>query len=242
MSFIDALRRFFKPTPEEKAEKLKAKITDMYGQTADRRYYLEQLYKLGPELAPKRLIMRFTRTCDNSTNDQEEKELTKQLLVALENASIEPLKDFLSKNDKDFNWPYRTLKELISQEEMTQFLVHLLNTIGPEYVRNPERKEQLILVIKSYDNDEIGHAVLPYLKDDNETIRFVAAQTILEQGHDYSIDALADRFDKESSGRVLTLIAEAFRAKEWTIPEEKREAVSNHLPSGMRLNSSGVIV
>jgi len=242
MSFFEALRKFFNPTPEEKADKLKAKITDMYGQTADRRYYLEQLYKLGPEYAPKRLILRFTRTCDNSSNDQEEKEYTKQLLVALGSASIEPLKEFLNKNDKDFNWPYRTLKELISQEEMTAFLTHLLNTIGPDYVRSPERKEQLILVVKSYENDAIGHAVLQYLGDDNETIRFVAAQTIIDQGHDYSIEALADRFDKESSGRVLTLIAEAFRAKEWTVPEEKREAVSNHLPSGMRLNSSGVIV
>lgn len=242
MSFFDALRKFFKPTPEEKADKLKEKITNMYGQTADRRYYLEQLYKMGPDLAPKRLIQRFTRTCDNSTNDQEEKDYTKDLLVLLGSASIDPLKEFLRKNDKDFNWPYRTLSELIPNEERIEFLVELLNTIGPDYVRNPERKEQLILVVKSFNEDSIGRAVLPYLADDNETIRFVAAETVIVQAHDYGIEALADRFDVETSGRVLTLIAEAFRDKEWTIPEAKREAVSSHLPSGMRLNSSGVIV
>lgn len=243
MSFGEALRRFFKPTPEEKAEKLKAKIMNMYGQTADRRYYLEQLAALGPQLAPQNLIMRFTAHCDNGTNDAEEKELTMQLLINLGNASVEPLKKFLRTHDKDFNWPYRTLEQLISHEDLTAFVLELLNTIGPDYVRNPERKEQLMLVVKRFkDEDDIGHAVLPYLNDDNETIRFVAADTVIVHAHDYGIEALAERFATESSQRVLNLISEAFRDNTWIVPEPCREAVASHLPSGMRINDKGLII
>ncbi len=242
MSLSEAIRRFFKPTPEEKADKLKAKITNMYGQTADRCYYLEQLAAMGPELAAPRLIMRFTGHCDNGTNDADEKELTKSLLVGLGSGSVDPLKNFLRTHDKDFNWPYRTLRELISHEELVEFLVELLNSIGPDYVRNPERKEQMILVIKKFDEESIGRAVLPYLGDDNETIRFVAADTVIVQAHDYGIEALAARFKDETSQRVLNLIAEAFRDKAWTVPEDCREAVAAHLPNGMRLNDKGLVV
>lgn len=242
MSFIDTLRKIFKPTPEEKADKLKAKITNVYGQTADRMYALDQLAALGPELAAPRLILRFTTHCDNGTNDADEKEHTKDLLVALGEASVEPLKNFLRKHDKDFNWPYRTLSELINHAELVKFLVELLDSIGPDYVRNPERKEQLILVIKNFNEDEIGHSVLPYLGDDNETIRFVAAGTVIAHAHDYGIAALAARFADESSQRILNLIAEAFRSNEWIVPDASREAVAAHLPNGMRLNDRGVIV
>ena len=242
MSIKDALRRFFKPTPEEKADKLQAKITNMYGQTADRRYYLDQLASMGPDLAPKRLITRFTVRCDNGTNDADEKEMTKCLLIGLGRASVDPLKDFLRKHDKDFNWPYRTLESLVTRQELTDFVVELLNTIGPDYVRNPERKEQLMLIVKSFHDDAVGKAILPYLGDDNETIRFVAADAVITHGHDYGIEALAKRFGVETSQRVLTLIAESFRDKSWIVPEACRENVKDNLPPGMRMNSAGAIV
>ena len=242
MSLLDALRRIFKPTPEEKADKLQEKVSNMYGQTADRRYYLDQLAAMGPELAPRRLITRFTVRCDNGTNDSDEKELTKCLLVGLGRASVEPLKQFLRKHDKDFNWPYRTLEELVTRQELTDFVVELLESIGPDYVRNPERKEQLILVVKSFQDDAVGRALLPYLGDDNETIRFVAADAVITHGHAYGIEALAGRFGVETSQRVLTLIAESFRDREWTVPEACRAKVGESLPSGFRMNSAGRIV
>ena len=242
MSFFDAIRRFFKPTPAEKAEKLGRRIMNMYGHPDDRRYAIVQLAELGPELAPKYLIQRFTCRCENGTVDADEKDLVRQLLVNLGNASIEPLKDFLRRNDKDFNWPYRTLEELLPHEEMVEFLTELLHTIGPEYVRDPERKEQLMLVLKSFHEDSIRVGILPYLGDENETIRFVAADTVIEHAHPEGIRALAARFAEETSQRVLTLIATAFRDKGWTVDAESREAVAAHLPSGFRINDRGIIL
>ena len=242
MSFLDAIRRFFKPTPEEKAEKLRKRVTQMFGHPEDRQYALQQLHDMGPELAPPRLIERFTCKCENGTIDADEKEMTKNYLVDLGRASVEPLKTFLRENDKDFSWPYRTLTELLSHEELVEFLVELLNSIGPEYVRDPERKEQLMLTLKSFDEEAIKLAILPYLNDDNETIRFVAADTVIAHAHPKGIEELAKRMAEETSQRAVTLIATAFRDNGWVVDESLREQVSQNLPSDFRLNSKGVIL
>lgn len=242
MSFIDAIRRFIKPTPEEKAERLRKRITNMYGHTEDRRYALGQLYDLGPELAPRRLIERFTRRCDNGTIDAEEKAYTKDLLVSLGEGSIEPLKQFLMKNDKDFSWPYRTLAELLDHESLVSFLETLLKSIGPEYVRDPERKEQLILTVKSFEEPCLDDALLPYLGDENETIRFVAADAVIEHGRPEGIDALSARLGEETSQRTLSLIATAFRDKGWLVSEAHRASAVDHLPKGFRLNDKGAVI
>ncbi len=242
MSFFDALRRFFKPTPEEKADKLRKRIVSMYGHPEDRQYALVQLAEMGPELAPPRLIERFTCRCENGTVDADEKERTMRLLVNLGEGSIEPLKNFLRTNDKDFNWPYRTLCELLTHEELVKFLVELLDEIGPDYVRDPERKEQLMLVLKSFDEPEICHAILPYLADDNETIRFVCADTVIAQGTAEGISAMTDRLIEEKSQRVLVLIATAFRDKAWKIDEARLERVRENMPSDFRINDKGLVI
>lgn len=242
MSFLKILRQIFKPTPEEKAEKLRKRIVNMYGHTEDRRYALSQLRNLGEEYAPRRLIERFTCKCENGTVDAEEKAYTSDLLVDLGEASVEPLKLFLKNNDKDFSWPYRTLARLIPHESLVLFLVELLDEIGPEYVRDPERKEQLMLTVKSFDEDSIAHAVLPYLSDDNETIRFVTADTVIAHAREDGISALSHRLCEEESQRILTLIAAAFRDRGWKVEPEDIERARERVASEFRINDKGVVL
>lgn len=242
MSFLDAVRRFFHPTPAEKAEKLRRRITNMYGHTEDRKYALSQLRDLGPELAPKRLIERFTCHCENGTVDADEKAYTKQLLLDLGDPCIEPLKQFLRNNDKDFSWPFRTLSDLVSREELARFVAELLNTIGPSYVRDTERKEQLMLTVKSFSEPEIDDAALPYLHDDNETIRFVTADTVIAHGREAGIRALSRRLADETSQRTLALIANAFRDNGWRVDADCIEKASENLPKEYRINDKGVVL
>lgn len=242
MSFFDAIRRFFNPTPKEKAEKLRKKIVNMYVHADDRRYCIMQIADLGPELAAEPLIERFTCRSENGTVDSEEKELVSKLLIDMGEATVVPLKKFLKNNDKFFNWPYRTLTQLISHDELVDFLKELLDSIGPEYVRDPERKEQLMLTLKSFREEKLCLSILPYLGDENETIRFVAADTVIEQAHEKGISALVDRLAAEDSQRVLSLIATAFKEKNWHIPDDRREDVEKNLPSEFRINSKGIVL
>lgn len=241
MGFLDSIKVFLKPTPEQKADRLLGRITNMYSQTQDRQYYLCQLRDLGGELAARRLIRRFTCTCENGTVDADEKELCMKLLVSLGQDSVEALKLHLSHNDKDFNWPYRTLAQLISREELVAFMVQILEEIGPEYVRDPERKEQIMLISKGYEEESLARAILPYLGDDNETIRFVAADASIEHGNPFDIEALSERLAIEDSQRVLRHIAEAFKAKGWEIKPCDREKITARLPHGFSLTAQNSI-
>ncbi|MFA5624402.1 MAG: hypothetical protein WC966_05035 [Bradymonadales bacterium] len=238
MGIFDKLKAIFKPTPEQKAERLLARISNMYSQTQDRQYYLHQTRELGGELAAKNLIRRFTCTCENSTVDADEKELTMQLLLSLGQDAVEPLKHHLFHNDKDFNWPYRTLAQIIDEAELISFLIEILEEIGPEYVRDPERKEQIMLIAKSFDSEPLAKAILPYLGDDNETIRFVAADSAIAHAYPFNIEALSERLALEESQRVIAHIADAFKTNGWTVSPCNREEITSRLPQAYKLRSN----
>lgn len=218
----------------QKIARAEKKILNMYLQAPDRQYYLHQLRELGGEDAARTLIRRFTVSCENTTIDRDEKELTCLFLVEMGNDAIGPLKQYLRHNDQCVNWPFRALRDLLTKEQLIEFLAEVLDSIGPEYVRDPERKEQLVLTAKEFEDERIGRAVLPYLDDDNETIRFIAAETVVTHGFDFAIPELWARFAKEDSQRIKALIARAFVDKGWVIEDVPN--VEPHLPSGFAFN------
>ena len=215
----------------------------MYGQPADRQYYLYQTRDLGGELAAKTLLLRFSCTCENSKVDSDEKQITQDLLVSIGEPAIEPVKQFLRFNDKYFNWPYRTLSQLIPEEELNKFLIELLDTIGPEYVRNPERKEQLMHICEGLKNEDIAKSLLPYLDDNNETIQFLAADAAIAHGYPFDITALSERLGKEDSQRILVHILKAFKENGWKIEQEHIEKAHSNveLPSEYHIKQDGSV-
>ena len=99
-----------------------------------------------------------------------------------------------------------------------------------------------MLTIKTFEEPEIDDAALRYLNDDNETIRFVTADTIIAHGRKEGIHALCERLACETSQRILSLIANAFRDKSWAIEGDFIEKAQNNLPSEYRINEKGIIV
>jgi hypothetical protein len=77
------------------------------------------------------------------------------------------------------------------------------------------------------------------LNDVNEPARFHAAATILVQNEPESILALLDCLIDEESVRVKNKIVDGFIAREWGVPEEKREDVRKSLPSGVTVDAAG---
>ncbi len=214
----------------KKLAKFEKKITNMYIQPGDRQYFLHQLRAMDGEDAATSLLRRFTCSCENTTVDRDEKEMTCRLLVEMGQTAVPPLKAYLRNNDKAVNWPFRALKDLLSREALCTFLVEVLEAIGPEYVRDPERKEQLILTARDFDDPCIAKSVLPYLDDDNETIRFVAAETVSHHALEEGIAALVERFGVETSQRIINHIADAFASHGWVLDDVS--VVEPHLPSG----------
>lgn len=233
-----------RPRKIVKAEK---KITNMYIQRQDRQYFLGMLRDERSEEAARALTKRFTCACDNMTVDRDEKELTAHLLVEMGSVAVPAVKDYIRRHDIGVNWPVRALREMVSREELIDFLAEVLDAIGPEYVRDPERKEQLMLIARDLPEERMTRAVLPYLDDDNETIRFVAAETIIHHAThgqaELARKPLADRLAAETSTRVTTHIARAFVEHGWVVePTDASTDLSAFVPDGFRLTPERKLV
>ena len=223
-----------------KVVKLEKKITNMYLQPGDRQYYLSQLRQIGSEEATIGLMKRFQCACENTTIDRDEKEMTHRMLIEMGDDAVEPVKAYLRTNDKGINWPLKALRTLISRERFVEFMVELFESIGPDYVRDPERKEQLILTAKDYKEESICRAMLPYLDDDNETIRYVCAEALISQGFDFVVPELGKRVREEDSQRVVKHICEAFVEHGWVL-EDPEEDIAEFIPDGFKRIKNGTL-
>lgn len=227
-----------------KAEK---KITNMYIQRGDRQYFLGMLRDEGTDAAARALTKRFTCSCDNTTVDRDEKELTAHLLVEMGGTALEPVKDYIRNYDSGVNWPFRALRRMLEQDALVDFLVEVLESIGPDYVREPERKEQLVLIAKDFPEERLTRALLPYLDDDNETIRYVAAETVIHHATQGDAEVarkpLSDRLVEEISTRVTAHIARAFAEHGWVYePTDPAVDPAQFVPDGFKLTPDRKLV
>ena len=77
-------------TPADKAQRLKAKATQKYGDAATRQKALQQLAELKHADAVPVLMNRFTFAVDPQTTDAEEKEHAFQAICELEKDAVPP--------------------------------------------------------------------------------------------------------------------------------------------------------
>lgn len=213
----------------KKIVKAEQKITNMFIQAADRQYFLDQLRADGSQDAARVLLKRFASQCENLTVDRDEKEMTCHFLVAMGEFAVDPIKDYLRRNDEFVNWPLRALRELLSPDDFTLFITELLTKIGPDYVRHPERKEQLILLAKSLSSPDVTRSLLPYVTDHNETIRFLAVDTLIHFADPIATEPLIEALPEEESQRVITRVLDGLASLQWTIPEPLRATLKAKL-------------
>ncbi len=216
-----------------KLKKLERKATDLYIKPPDRQYYMDQLRQEGSTDAAMSLLRRFTVSIENTTVDRDEKEMAANFLVSMTPASIPAIKKYLKTYDSGVNWPFRALKELLTRDDLVAFLIEILDEIGPDYVREPERKEQMILTAREYPSPEMLQVLLPYLDDDTEPIRFAATETVLFFNDEAAIPALEERLREEESRRIKTRLLETFVEKEWKLTDV--EATEPLLPEEFKV-------
>lgn len=247
MGFMDFL--FNKERSEErKVAKLRKTATHMFVQAPERQYALQQLREVGTPEAVEALLGRFNETHSNTTTDLEEKEFTYEILVELNSrpgldvAGI--IGRHLKTSDEKINWPLKVLADLLSFEEMVDLVAGLLADSDTSYQRSPEKKQELILRAIDLRDERLARQVVRFLEDDNETIRFLAADASAKDGYEeVVIEPLCQRILHEDSLRILQRIAEEFAQRpHWVVPEGLRAKVAPRLPSGYTLGTDGQIV
>jgi hypothetical protein len=239
-------------------QKACAKAADKKVKSEDRRPALYTLLEearaadgLHFEPAVLGLLRRFTYLYDtNMVNDEEEKEMVFEGLVALGTRILPQVREHLHKSST-LSWGLRLIKEICDHETTWSMVAEVMKEYEPGYERDPSRKQQLMNFLGELrleaDGQEMTEpravdALLPYLGDHDETVRYVTVESLFKQGDERAREPLLQLMTnpEEESGRIKHRIAEGFAEQGWLI-KGFRGTVEKILPEDYFVDGKGRI-
>jgi HEAT repeat protein len=236
-----------KKSPEaakKKTEREIARLARLVGekmtQNFDRQEAIEQLSAMGTGQSAAALLKRFTWSMDPSITDHEEKDAAARGVVAAGDAALEPLRAFCVKADS-LTWPIKMLKQIVSEDDIVDELLGILDEFDTEYVRNIEPKKQLLSALEVFKCDDVREAVEPFLTDISEPVRYAAVTTTFAMQDSRSVSALVEAMAEEESLRVRNRIAQGIAEAGWEVPKDLREVLTEHLPPDFQLESGKIV-
>lgn len=221
MDVIMGLFDFFgRKTSTSGLAKHAARAANKRAQNPDRWQSLRALGEMKTPEAVEGLLQRFTFRIDPSITDQEEKDLAMEGILGAGDAAIEPVRAFLRASES-IAWPVKMLQQLVSSEELVTDLLGLLENMGTDYERDPQRKVDAIMQLEELDDPRITPAVVRFFEDSSESARFHAVQTVVAQANaDEARDALLELGAREESVRVRVRILDAVATREWSLGDD----------------------
>lgn len=226
-----------------KRERALKKLTNMYYQQADRLASADSAFELaeaGDVEAVRVLLARFEHLCPSHTIDREEKDYVVGLLVSLGDKAVEPVTEYCRRTSKAIYWPLKVLEKLWSGEMLADFVAEILESTDTDYWRDPEKKVGLMQSAGAHRSERVTQALLPFVEDHHEDVRFGAVDAILGRGYDASEQLLPRLAGDEPSLRVRQRIATAFARNAWPLGDRIEDVVAN-LPEGFTVASGKVV-
>jgi len=245
MGFLDFL--FDKELAEKKKiAKLQKSVVNMYVQPQERKFIMQQLREIGSDDAVRVLISRFNESSPNSTVDLEEKQWVYDVLVDMsrQTPGVQKIvEEHVHKADSHINWPIKVLSDLFTYQEMANYLRELLEPLTTDCVRDPEKKQEVILHAAEFKTEELAQEVARFLEDANETVRFLAVDTLITLGFPLATEPMVRCAIHEESNRVIQKIAAGLAEhNDWIVAPAEREALAKVLPADYTLHNDGYVV
>ncbi len=184
------------------------------------------------------LLERFTFVVDPTITDGEEKDETfRWICDAGPDVTLEPIRAALRKHES-LSWPLKCMEAMLTEQEVVEEMISLLADMGTEYVRDPQRKLQILGTLEQRRHPQIAEAVAPFFEDVNETARFHAAGAALAQEEaSQVVPQLVAALVDEDSVRVRLRALTAMAEQGWSLGDAKGEV---ELPEGWSTDSKGV--
>lgn len=229
---------------KRRKESCEKKLSNMFYQKQDRMAAAEiaaDLVRQGDDDGIRILLVRFDHSAQNTTVDAEEKNYVVDLLVSLGDRVAEPIAAHVRRSHKPVYWSIRVLEELWSRDKVGAFLAEVLEATDNGYWRDPAKKIGLIQIAEAYSDDRLGEALVPFLDDHTEEIRFKTIDCMLRNDYAAAQSALVERMasGEEEANRVKARLAEGLAQKAWDLGEHT-EAVTQNLPAGFRVTKNVV--
>ncbi len=222
-------------------KKASARLTNAYMQGPDRMRGADTLLEFGTDEAIYGLLKRFTIRASNGVVDEEEKEQVLAMVVGLGEKAVPPIKRFIRREDQIYQ-ALQALSTILPEDKVVQVIGEVLDEIGPDYMRNPERKLHMVQHLADIRGPETVRVLLPFLQDHDEGVRFQVIEGLRREGDEAAREPMLDAFcsEEESSLRIRKLILEVFEELGWKV-KGFRGAVEALLPTGYVVEKSGKI-
>ncbi|MBK8480001.1 MAG: HEAT repeat domain-containing protein [Proteobacteria bacterium] len=209
----------------------------------DRQPALQRLFDDGSDQAIEGLLRRFSFNYDtNLVSDEDEKDYVFEGLLSLGERVLPALRLHLS-SSPSLSWGLRLLGEACSPQQKWEVLAEVLARYEPGYERDPSRKVQLIACLGAFDDPRVPAAIVPFLQDHDETVRFVTVEGLIARGNEAVArePLLALLIDpEEESRRLKNRILQGFVATEWTV-KGHRGTIEQQLPDDYVIDGKGRI-
>ena len=228
-------------TPAEKAQRLKAKATQKYGDAATRQKALSQLAELKHPDAVPVLMNRFTFNVDPQTTDAEEKQHVFDSICELEKDAVPPVTAFLKRSDTASSWALKILDAVLNPDEVMQVVTQELQHLGANYTRDPEKKEVLIRFLEGKQDDRVGPVLVPFLNDMSDDVKMAALKTLASLKYEPAREVVLTLLTTDETAKrvqtacIATLVETAFPVQGF------REKVEAKLTEGHFVDKSGVV-
>jgi hypothetical protein len=224
-----------------KAQKLKPKVMQKYGDPVSRQKAIQQLGELQVPEAVTVLLSRFTITVEPQTTDADEKEQAFDLVRARGAAAVPTVTDFLARTDLASSWAVRLLAELLPEPEVVGVLVAQLHTLAQGYTRNPEKRLVLLNWLSGKDDPRIAPAVLPFLEDMADDVKLAALRTLGPLRYAPAREPMLQLLTGAETGRRVQVAAIESLAESGFGVQGFREKVEALAPETFFVDKAGVL-
>jgi hypothetical protein len=230
---------------EGKLRRHVARARNKDAQSADRFASLEALKDDGGAEAQLGLLGRFTIRYDKSIDDEQEKDFVFDALCKMGAGVLPQLQQHL-RNADSIAWGLKVLHEVADKDQAWPILADLCERNDNTYTRDPSKKIQLLHYLGEQEDPRCGVALVPYLQDMDEGVRFTTVEGLLrhklaDSAREPLIKLLLD--EKEESRRIKRRIVDGLADLGWDV-KGYSGTVEKLLPDllpGARLDNQGRI-
>jgi len=229
----------FSKKPGGALKKHAERVANKRAQAVDRWDSIQALVREGSVEAVEALLPRLSFYVDPSITDQEEKDSVFGGILRVGKPALPAVIRFMETSES-LSWPLKILDQLASSGEVAAVLLELLEPMDTEYERDPQRKIQLLSALEERPDTNTASKVVRFLRDANETVRFVSVGALLVQDDEGIRDALLECLCAEESVRVRNRVLEGFSKRGWRVTDRLDE-VRRVLTPGFAADTNGTI-
>lgn len=228
-------------SPAEKAQRLKAKVTQKYGDAVNRQKAIDALGEMGTPEAVAVLLHRFTFNVDPGTTDADEKDIVFNQVVSVGKDAVAPIREFLKRQDQASSWMLKLLDAILPANEALDAVCDELDTLGGSYTRDPGKKVVMLNYLEGKQSPRIADIALKVMDDMVDDVKLAALKVLAPLKHEPAREPMLKLLtDEETGKRVQTAALNAISDSAFTV-QGYREKVEARLPQGWFVDKSGSV-